>query len=246
MNIQPIISSLNKQPWPFVIFCLLLFSCSAKEESFSPTRQQRAVKERPVIMELVVADTAGAAQKFTKLIKEQNLQPDALYQWKDHFVLFDVIKDTASVRKQLVNAFPKAIVKQYDSVAYAFDRTHCDSAGVAAQWDQVLLTANLVVDTEKQNEYLQYHATQFEKWPEVAKGFCHAQFQQLLVYKKERQLMLVISIPHGENVDQLNPKTTENNPRVDEWNRLMQQYQEGIPGTVPGEVWVFLQPVSFK
>ena len=58
--------------------------------------------------------------------------------------------------------------------------------------------------------------------------------------------MLVISIPHGENLDHLNPKTTENNPRVDEWNRLMQQYQEGISGTDPGEVWVFLKPVSFK
>ena len=131
-------------------------------------------------------------------------------------------------------------------MVYAFDQSHCDSSGVAAQWDQVLLTANLVADTSKQKEYLQYHATQFEKWPEVAKGFCHAQFQQLLVYKKERQLMLVISIPHGESLDRLNPKTTENNPRVDEWNRLMQQYQEGIPGTIPGEVWVFLKPVTFK
>jgi hypothetical protein len=241
-----IISSLNKQAWPFAILCLLLFSCQAKEASFSQARQQRAVKEKPVIMEMILADTAGAAQKLAMLMQEEQLQPDALFQWQDHFVLFDVIKDTASVRKHVQNTFPQAMIKQYDSLVYAFDRTHCDSAGVATQWDQVLLTTNLVADPEKQNEYLQYHATQFEKWPEVAKGFCHAQFQQLLVYKKERQLMLVISIPHGENLDQLNPKTTENNPRVDEWNRLMQQYQEGIPGTHPGEVWVFLKQVSFK
>ena len=58
--------------------------------------------------------------------------------------------------------------------------------------------------------------------------------------------MLVISIPHGESLDRLNPKTTENNPRVDAWNRLMQQFQEGIPGTAAGEVWVFLKPVTFK
>ena len=155
MKIQLIIPSLNKLPWPFAILCLVLLSCNANENLFSQARQQRAVKEKPLIMELVVADTAGAAQKLARLIKEEQLQPDALYQWKDHFVLFDVIKDTASLRKQLQNAFPQALIKQYDSVVYAFDRSHCDSAATATQWDQVLLTANLVAHTGKQNEYLQ-------------------------------------------------------------------------------------------
>ncbi len=75
----------------------------------------------------------------------------------------------------------------------------------------------------------------------MAKGFFNAGFQQLLVYKKDRQLMLVISIPKGASLDELNPKTTENNPRVDEWNTLMKKYQEGIEGTKPGEVWVLLK-----
>jgi L-rhamnose mutarotase len=99
-----------------------------------------------------------------------------------------------------------------------------------------------VKDPKLQQEYLNYHATQFQKWPEVSKGFCNANFQQLLVFKNGRQLMLVISIPKGESLDKLNPKTTENNPRVNEWNKLMKKYQEGIPGTKPGEVWVFFKP----
>jgi hypothetical protein len=56
--------------------------------------------------------------------------------------------------------------------------------------------------------------------------------------------MLVISIPKGGSLDKLNPKTTENNPRVDEWNKIMSKYQEGIPGTKPGEVWVFLNEIK--
>ena len=64
------------------------------------------------------------------------------------------------------------------------------------------------------------------------------------MFRQGRQLMLVISIPHGANLDELNPKTSLNNPRVDDWNALMKQYQEGLPGTKPGEVWVFLQPVA--
>jgi hypothetical protein len=56
--------------------------------------------------------------------------------------------------------------------------------------------------------------------------------------------MLVISIPKGSSLDELNPKTTEANPRMDAWNDLMKKYQEGIPGTPQKEVWVMLKPVN--
>ena len=43
---------------------------------------------------------------------------------------------------------------------------------------------------------------------------------------------------------QAQPKTTLNNPKVDEWNAIMRKYQEGIEGTKPEEVWVFFKPVE--
>jgi hypothetical protein len=141
---------------------------------------------------------------------------------------------------------PGSSVQLYAAPFYKFDRQRCTDKAVAKQWDNVLLTANLVPDERKQREYLQYHATQFEKWPEVATGFCNASFQQLLVFRQGRQLMLVISIPHGASLDELNPKTTLHNPRVDDWNTLMKQYQQGLPGTKPGETWVFLKQVQTK
>ena len=58
--------------------------------------------------------------------------------------------------------------------------------------------------------------------------------------------MLIISIPKGASLDELNAKTTENNPRVNDWNALMKKYQEGIKGTKPGETWVFLKQVDGK
>jgi hypothetical protein len=110
----------------------------------------------------------------------------------------------------------------------------------------VILTANLVTGARLQREYLDYHASQFENWPEVSNGFCKADFQQLLLFRNGRQLMLVISIPKGKSLDELNPKTIENNPRGVEWNAIMKKYQEGISGTKPGEVWVFLKPVEHQ
>ncbi|GAB3662113.1 hypothetical protein GCM10028791_36990 [Echinicola sediminis] len=164
------------------------------------------------------------------------------YHWKNHLVLLgrpDIIKELSfSIKKAPV----KVKVNTYNVPFYVFDKgLHCDDGATTEQWNNYLLTANLVADTSLQQEYMDYHARQFQDWPEVSQGFCHADFQQLLLFRNERQLLLVISVPADKTLDELNPKTTENNPRVDDWNALMSQYQEGIEGKAEDEVWVFLQ-----
>jgi hypothetical protein len=198
-------------------------------------------KEQPVIIELIAKDSIDKI-KLKEILVKAKVKPDALYQWKNHYVIFDKVQDVFSLREKIRSAFPSLEIKTYDNLFYEFNRKYCDDKTIAKEWDHILLTANLVADTNLQREYMNYHATQFEKWPEVAKGFCNAGFQQLLVFRNGRQLMLVISIPKGGNLDKLNPKTTENNPRVDEWNNLMKKYQEGIEGTQKSETWVFLKP----
>ena len=184
------------------------------------------------IIEIVGNDTISL-QKLEVL----DLQA-SLYQWKNHLAVYGVFPDAAKVQKRIAAACPEATVRLYDRPFYVFDRRKCDNPAQAERWTHVLMTANLVADTTLQQEYMDYHARQEELFPEVAQGFCRAGFQQLLVFRNGRQLLLVISIPEGENLDDLNPKTTENNPRVDEWNAIMTKYQEGIEGTAPGEVWV--------
>ncbi len=204
-----------------------------------------ASKSLPSVIEVIgpVGDSLSSG-KILSVCKRYQVPAESVYQWKNHLVIYNKSDRRNLMIVQLKKLYPKAVVKYYAQPFYVFDRKRCKDASVAKAWDHILLTANLVKDTAKQNEYMQYHATQFEKWPEVSNGFCNASFQQLLVFRNGRQLMLVISIPKGESLDKLNPKTTENNPRVDEWNRIMAGYQEGIPGTKPGEVWVFLKPVK--
>jgi len=192
------------------------------------------------IIEIVGNDTLS----FQSL-EVLNLQA-SLYQWNNHLVVYGVFPNAEKVQKQIAAAYPEASVRLYDRPFYVFDRHHCDDTAQAGRWSHTLMTANLVADTVLQQEYMDYHARQAELFPEVAHGFCHAGFQQLLVFRNGRQLMLVISIPKGENLDDLNPKTTENNPRVNEWNAIMAKYQEGIEGTAEGEVWVVFNPVKNK
>ena len=192
-------------------------------------------KTHTSIIEIVGIDTISHQK-----LKALDLQA-TLYQWKNHLVVFGVFQDVAEMYKQIAAIYPEASVRLYEQPFYIFDRRQCDKASYSERWSHTLMTANLVADTVLQEEYMDYHDRQAELFPEVARGFCRADFQQLLLFRNGRQLMLVISIPEGENLDDLNPKTTENNPRVDEWNMLMAKYQEGIEGTAPEETWVVLE-----
>jgi hypothetical protein len=211
-----------------------------KERSINYT--QPVNEEKPVIIELIAERGQSLdIKKLTGLLQLGQMGTAAIYQWQNHYVIFDKTADVIVMQGKLKNNFPQAQVKVYHDPLYEFNRRCCDDKSVTKEWDNILLTANLVTDEKLQKEYLDYHATQFEKWPEVARGFCNAGFQRLLVYRSGRQLMLVISIPKGKSLDELNPKTTENNPRMDEWNSIMKKYQEGIEGTKTGETWVLLK-----
>ncbi|HEY6505347.1 MAG TPA: L-rhamnose mutarotase [Chitinophagaceae bacterium] len=203
-------------------------------------------EEHSEVIELVVKENEILDLDKLKAILFQNkMDTSAIYQWQNHYVLFGKVQDIGVMQGRLKNNFPGVDVKVYHDLFYEYNRQkHCNGKTVASEWDHILLTANLVADKKLQQEYLDYHATQFEEWPEVAKGFCNANFQQLILFKNGRQLVLVISIPKGENLDMLNPKTTENNPRMIEWNKRMTKYQEGIKGTKKGETWVFLKQIS--
>jgi len=197
--------------------------------------------EHEELVELVAPNQRLNLSKLKAFLIMQGLDPNCIYKWKNRYVIFDKVQDLSVFESRLKKEFPELIVRPYYDMYYQFDRSRCKDNLRSMEWEHILLTANLVADKHKQKEYLAYHANQFAEWPEVAKGFCEAGFQRLMMFRNGRQLMLVISIPKGKTLDELNPKTTANNPRMIEWNRIMAQYQEGIEGTKKGEVWAFLK-----
>jgi len=213
----------------------------------APSLKSRKIKEdvllqKPVVMELVFKTTSPAnLAKLKAFCTENQIPSTAIYTWGNRLVIYTFHRQPSALQKAVTARFNEAEVKLYNDIIYDFNRKKNCDLPFAKEWDHVILSANLIDDAKLQNEYLEHHSTQFEKWPELSKGFCNAEFQQLVIYKNGRQLMLIISIPKGKKLAELNPKTTENNPKVDEWNELMKKYQEGIEGTKPGEVWVFFE-----
>lgn len=213
------------------IFCILLISgCNSK------------LKTYPSVIEVITDEQPDSIQinKITEILND-NKYENNIYQWKNRIVLYDKFRDSGLIQEQIREALPTAIVRSYEDPFYIFERQMCDTKPVPGKRIHNIMSANLVEDPTLQQEYMDYHATQFEKRPEISQGFCNADFQELLIFKNGRQLMLIISIPEGKTLDELNPKTTENNPKVDEWNALMAKYQEGIEGSDPGEIWAMFK-----
>jgi hypothetical protein len=219
---------------------------SLLKESVSADPTVAINEEHAEVIELVAKEgTQPDLIKLKQLLAANNMDSTALYKWQNHIVYFGKVQDLGVMQGRIQNNFPGTEVKAYHDLFYQYSKTkHCTDKTVVKEWDHILLTANLVADPKMQQEYLDYHATQFEKWPELSRGFCNADFQQLLIFRNGRQLILVISIPKGESLDKLNPRTTENNPRVNEWNKLMGKYQEGLPGAGAGVKWVFLERIE--
>jgi hypothetical protein len=214
----------------FFLLLLLLVGCSQRSTEY------------PSVIEIInKGESRLQASELVKFCKENKLDTTAVYEWNKHWVIYSYFTDIENVKEKITKRFPTVQVKLYQRPFYVFDRRKFKKNDIAPKWTNIIMSANLLKDTVKQKEYLEYHRTQFEKWPEVAKGFVNANFQQLLVFRTGRQLMLIISIPKGEKLDELNPKTTENNPRVDEWNAIMSKYQEGIEDAPAGTTWVMFE-----
>lgn len=220
------------------------FQYLLKEKANYSKRGINQAVDQSVVFELVFKTSNLPGNNALKTFaKENNLVPGSIYKWKNRLVIYTSSLKVESLQ-QTLKRLDAAEIKLYDNLFYDFNREKNCGDKAVAEWDNIILSANLVKDEKRQKEYLAYHKTQFEKWPEISKGFCKAEFQRLAIFKNDRQLMLIISIPKGKSLDELNPKTTEGNPKVDEWNAIMKKYQEGIEGTKPEEVWVFFKPIE--
>lgn len=236
-----------------LLMALIALSVAACERShpikntvtIKPNTVRPKIVLHPVIVELINPRITSMGDAFgdTKSLAEWGAN---INQWQNRVTIFAMVRNpdelTREIKENFHGSYDSLVV--FDKPFYNFNRKLCTDTTSSKEWTNIFLTANLVADPKLQQEYLDYHKTQFQKWPEVSQGFCNAQFQQLLVFKSGRQLIIVISIPKGKTLDELNPLTTKNNPRVDEWNKTMSKYQEGLPGTKKGETWVFLKPIG--
>jgi len=102
------------------------------------------------------------------------------------------------------------------------------------------LTINLVDDPERIEEYKDYHR---EVWPEVRECIQSIGITKMDIYLLGRRMFMVMEAP-----DDFDPATgfaqlDGMSPRYEEWQRLMDTYQERVPEAGEGEHWALMEQV---
>ena len=101
------------------------------------------------------------------------------------------------------------------------------------------LTLDLKDDPELIGQYIEHHQN---VWPEIVRsiqesGICHMQ-----IYHVATRLFMIIeaeeSFSFGEKADM-----DAGNPKVQEWEQLMDQYQQRLPFAQANEKWVLMNKI---
>ncbi|PXX30584.1 L-rhamnose mutarotase [Arenibacter sp. ARW7G5Y1] len=103
------------------------------------------------------------------------------------------------------------------------------------QFDEYVFAVQLVNDSHKKREYLDYHK---KVWPDVEKGFKKAGYHSIKLYIYDNYITMVVKVPKGTDLEQMGATKELNTDKVKDWNSLMSSYQKGLPGTTEGTTWV--------
>lgn len=225
--------------------CLYLFFNGHKNENYQPLIDEENSSKNThtaKIIEINFKDsTSMKSFPVDSLVIANKLDSLSILKWNNRLVF---LENNILFHDKFINDLKSLSignVKTYTDVIYEFDRSSCNDFLSDTETKQHLLSVNLVKDKEKQQEYLNYHTSQKDDWPELSQGFCNEGFQSLTMYKQGRQIMLLITIPRENDLGEMSAKNSKNNPKVKEWDDIMYNYQEGLPGTKPNQKWVLFE-----
>lgn len=101
------------------------------------------------------------------------------------------------------------------------------------------LTLDLKDDETAISEYKRYHV---KIWPEVKKSLFDAGIVDMEIYLAGTRLFMIMDV--NENFS-LSAKAAADaaNAKVQEWEALMEQFQQELPQSKPGQKWVVMEKV---
>jgi len=88
-------------------------------------------------------------------------------------------------------------------------------------------------------EYEVYHQ---KIWPDILKSIRDAGIVSMEIYRTGTRLFMIMEVDDSFSFEQKS-KMDQGNPRVQEWERLMWNYQQALPFAKPGEKWVVMKKI---
>jgi len=101
-------------------------------------------------------------------------------------------------------------------------------------------TLNLKDDPKVIEKYKEYHRN---VWPEVLNSLKKVGIADMKIFLHGRRLFMYMETT-DEFVPEVDlPRYLEQDPKCQEWEDLMGEFQESVPGAAPGEKWSMMEQV---
>lgn len=101
------------------------------------------------------------------------------------------------------------------------------------------LTLDLQDDPALIEEYKRHH---HNVWPEVLKSIRDAGIVNAQIYLLGNRLVMILETTDDFSFES-KAAADASNPRVQEWEKLMWNYQRSLPLTMPGEKWLLMEKI---
>ena|SRR5271157_1335519 len=101
------------------------------------------------------------------------------------------------------------------------------------------LTLDLKDDPRLIAEYKKHHE---RVWPEITKSIKDSGIEDMEIYLLGTRMFMIMEVSDRFSFD-AKAKADASNPKVQEWEKLMWQFQSPLPQAKPGEKWLLMDRV---
>ena len=103
-----------------------------------------------------------------------------------------------------------------------------------------VLAVDLRDDATAIETYLDHHRT---VWPEVLRSLRAVGLRGMDIFLLGRRLVMIVETDGSGDYRTLFARHATSDPRVAQWEALMQSLQMPVPGAAPGEWWAEMRPI---
>ena len=102
-----------------------------------------------------------------------------------------------------------------------------------------VLTLDLKDDPALLEQYKAHHK---RVWPEVRESIVGSGIQTMEIYQVHTRLCMIMEVNDEFSFEKKN-EADQANPRIQEWEQLMETYQQRLPFAAPDEKWVLMEKI---
>jgi L-rhamnose mutarotase len=101
------------------------------------------------------------------------------------------------------------------------------------------LALDLKDDAQAIAQYEAYHKA---VWPEIIDSIKSSGIEKMQIYRVQNRLIMLIEASDDFSFEQKAALDAQN-PKVQQWEALMDQFQQRIPGAPQGAKWALAEPI---